>query len=421
MNAVKFNKVTAGYHDAPILKDLSFEVPEGSMTAVIGPNGSGKTTLLRAATGILTPFAGTVDLFGRDISGLPAIERARLIGVVPQSVETPMAFTVSEIVMIGRTAALPRWRHPSKDDLALTERAMVFTDVVDMKDRLFSELSAGERQRAVIAMVLAQEPRVLLMDEATSHLDINHRLEVMQIVERLNKEHNTTVIMVSHDLNLAAEFCETLLLLNNGELVSSGSAESVLNEATLRDVYHCDIHVGTNSSTGATTVSPSPRLTTGLSGHGIKVHVIAGGGSGEETLRRLSLCNYTVTCGVLNELDTDAEVAKALGIETVLEKPFSPISSIRLESAQQLADDADVVVVCRVPFGPGNLINLTLARTALDAGKIVVTMEDAESRDYTEGKTASSEIADLIDKGAKTWNNITDLLRILPTNTQETQ
>jgi iron complex transport system ATP-binding protein len=186
-------------------------------------------------------------------------------------------------------------------------------------------------------------------------------------------------------------------------------------------VYHCDIHVGTNSSTGATTVSPSPRLTTGLSGHGIKVHVIAGGGSGEETLRRLSLCNYTVTCGVLNELDTDAEVAKALGIETVLEKPFSPISSIRLESAQQLADDADVVVVCRVPFGPGNLINLTLARTALDAGKIVATMEDAESRDYTDGKTAASEIADLIDKGAKTWNNIADLLRILPTNTQETQ
>ena len=308
MNAITFNNVTAGYRDAPILKNLSFEIPEGSMSAVIGPNGSGKTTLLRVATGLLDSSQGSVQLFDKNVSDLPAAERSRLVGVVPQSIETPMAFTVSEIVMMGRTSSLPRWQHPSKNDNAIAERAMVFTDVVDMKDRVFSEMSAGERQRAVIAMVLAQEPRILLMDEATSHLDINHRLEVMQIIERLNKEQNTTVMMVSHDLNLAAEFCESLLLMNNGELVSSGSPETVLQESTLTEVYHCDVSIGTNSITGAITVSPSARLTSGSSGHGITVHVVAGGGSGEETLRRLSLCNYTVTCGVLNELDTDADI-----------------------------------------------------------------------------------------------------------------
>ena len=419
MNAITFNNVTAGYRDAPILKNLSFEIPEGSMSAVIGPNGSGKTTLLRVATGLLDSSQGSVQLFDKNVSDLPAAERSRLVGVVPQSIETPMAFTVSEIVMMGRTSSLPRWQHPSKNDNAIAERAMVFTDVVDMKDRVFSEMSAGERQRAVIAMVLAQEPRILLMDEATSHLDINHRLEVMQIIERLNKEQNTTVMMVSHDLNLAAEFCESLLLMNNGELVSSGSPETVLQESTLTEVYHCDVSIGTNSITGAITVSPSARLTSGSSGHGITVHVVAGGGSGEETLRRLSLCNYTVTCGVLNELDTDAEVAKALGITTILEKPFSPISSDRLSSAITLVDEADAVVVCRVPFGPGNLINLQLARHALEAGKLVVTMQDTAGRDYTENKAAASETSDLIDKGAKTWNNITDLLRVLPVNTQE--
>lgn len=258
-SALTFKAIRAGYRNTVVLNDLTFDIPEGEMTAVIGPNGSGKTTLLRVATAFIKPMDGAVSLFDRNADTLPPAERARLVGVVPQSVETPMDFTVGEIVMTGRTASLSRWRQPSAEDRAIAERAMAYTDTADMKNRSFAALSGGEKQRAVIAMVLAQQPRMILMDEATSHLDMNHRLEVMEIVERLNREAGVTVVMVSHDLNLAAEFCRRLLLLDNGRLAADGAPENVLTERILADTYHCDVRVGQDQTDGSLLIKPVRR------------------------------------------------------------------------------------------------------------------------------------------------------------------
>jgi iron complex transport system ATP-binding protein len=409
-----FEHVTAGYRRKAILHDLSLQIRSGEMVAVLGPNGSGKTTLLRTVTGLCPLFSGQVRLYGRDHRALTAPERARLVAVVPQEVETPMPFTVEEMVTIGRTACLSRWSAPGAADRHAIERAMAFTDVVDLRQCRFAELSGGEKQRVIVAMALAQETRILLLDEATSHLDINHRLEVMQIVERLNRERGVTVVMISHDLNAAAEFCRRILLLDHGRVAADGPPEAVLTEALLEPVYHCDLLTHRDPTTGSITVTPAARLSAAPSGQGLRVHVIAGGGSGEAVLRRLCLCNYSVTCGVLNEGDSDTDVADALDIETVREKPFSPVSPERLETAIDRVNRSDVVILCGTAFGPGNLLNLHLAEHALQAGKPVYVMADIESRDFTTSQEATRRVRQLIAHGARVWAQPAELFRLLP-------
>ena len=411
--AIQIEQLSAGYRETPILHDLCLTIPQGGMTGVIGPNGAGKTTLLRVVTGLIKPKNGTIRLFDADLRHLNARQRSRLVGVVPQNLEPPMAFTVEEIVMMGRTAMLSRWRQPSDDDDRIVERAMVYTDVIDMRNRPVSELSGGEKQRAVIAMVLAQQPRLILMDEATSHLDINHRLEIMQIVERLNREEQVTVLMVSHDLNLAAEFCRQLVLLDHGRLHAQGTPADVLTDANLRHVYHCDVHVQQSPATGRLTVTPARRLAAPQTPQSPRVHVVAGGGCGGEILRRLSLCGYVVTCGVLNQGDSDADTAAALDIETALERPFSHVGPAALAKARALIKQARVVIVSGVPFGPGNLANLDLARDALAEGTPVLIMDDIATRDYTSDRRAHAAADALLEAGAQTWQSTADLFDLL--------
>jgi iron complex transport system ATP-binding protein len=412
--AIVFKDVSGGYGRVSIFKNMSFTIREGTMTSIIGPNGSGKTTLLRAATGLLDHVSGQVRLFGKAIRSLPARERAAMIGVVPQEVHTPMAYSVEEIVTMGRTHAISRWGGISEADRKIVEQSMIYTDVADMRDRPFPELSGGERQRVIIAMVLAQQPRIILMDEATSHLDINHRLEVMQLIERLNRERGVTVLMVSHDLNLASEFCDRLLLIDKGRLVADGMPSEVLTESALRQVYHCDVKIEANPQSGSVMVVPSPRLVAGQSARGMRLHVVAGGGCGEEVLRRLCLCDYAVSCGVLNSGDRDATTALALELDVALEKPFSPVGGEAFIEAERLASESAAIVVCGVPFGPGNVVNLELAERMQGQGIPVFLMAGIESRDYTPEGKAGAIAARLREGGAKEWESIADLLRLLP-------
>jgi iron complex transport system ATP-binding protein len=412
--AIEFSSVSGGYRRVPVFHDISFTIREGSMAAIIGPNGSGKTTLLRAATGLLKHVSGRVSLFGKDVHELPAAKRASLVGVVPQETFTPMSYSVEEVVTMGRTHAISRWSGVSDIDRKFIEQAMVYTDVADMCNRPFPELSGGERQRVIIAMVLAQQPRVIIMDEATSHLDINHRLEIMQLIERLNREHGTTVLMVSHDLNMAAEFCERLLLIDEGRMVADGTPAEVLTEEMLRKVYHCRVKVEHNPQSGAVMVVPSPRLVAGGSAKGVRVHVVAGGGCGEDLLRRLGLCEYEVTCGVLNDGDRDAVTAAALDFKTVLEKPFSPIGGDAFVEAEHMAEGAQALVVCGVPFGSGNVVNLDLAERMQSRGVPVYLMEKIGERDFTSDRKATAISERLLNAGAKEWVSPADLLEMLP-------
>ena len=398
-DAISCSDVSVAYHDLPVLHSITLSIGRGDIVGVIGPNGSGKTTLLRALAGLHDIASGQISLFGKDISKLSAAERARSLAVVPQELSIPVALTVEELVMIGRTATLGRLAQPSRHDQDIVERALVYVDAIDLRNRPINELSGGEKQRAIIAMALAQEPSVILMDEVTSHLDLNHRLEIMQIVERLNSERGVTVLMASHDLNLAAEFCGRLLILNRGELIADGAPREVLNDSLLSDVYQCDVRVNRDAA-GMINVVPTRRLAP-ASRPAARVHVVAGGGSAIEILRHLCFSNYHVSAGVLNRGDTDAQTAAALGIETALEKAFSAIGEKALLHGKRLAADADILVLAETPFGPANLANLSILEEALAAGKPVFVLDDRiESRDHTVSSSATARVRKLVTDGA---------------------
>ena len=416
--ALDLVNVSAGYRPgATVLCDLTLAIAQGEMVAVLGPNGAGKSTLLRVLTGLVPAASGEVRLLGKDLRSLPATQRARLVAVVPQELDTPMPFTVVEMVAMGRTAALSRWSRLTKQDHAVIERAMVYTDVIDLRNRPFQELSGGEKQRTAVALALAQEPQIILMDEPTSHLDINHRLEVMQIVERLNAEQNLTALMTSHDLNLAAEFFRRLVVLDRGRLVADGKPAEVLREDLLREVYQCEMRVQADDYTGGVIVTPARRLAPRAHGGGLRLHLVAGGGCGEELMRRLSLAGCAISCGVLNQQDTDAQAAEALGCEVALEKPFSPISAEALARGKALARKTQALVVCEIPFGPGNLANLELAEQALaDGMPVYFNVRNLSQRDFTPRREALPRAEALLTRGARPWQHagelVGELLRI---------
>ncbi len=408
--ALTFREVSAGYKHRKVLDNVSFSVMEGEFVSLIGPNGCGKSTLLKTAAALLKPLSGVVELFGQDVHRIKPAVRASLLGVVPQKIESPMAFTVLQIVMNGRISSMGRWGALSSSDHDLVERSMIYTDVFGLRDRYFTELSGGEQQRVALAMVLAQDPKIIMLDESISHLDINHRQEVLQILMNLNREKQMTILLVSHDLSLSASISDRFLLMDSGRLIKAGIPAAVLMPDLLSSVYNCDLRVQQDPYTGNLQVSGAVDSLNRRKKLNRSVHVIAGGGSGIELYRRLLIEGYEVTTGVLNRLDSDAEAARALNIEVVLEQPFSPVGNEAIAEALKMIDKADNVILSQVPIGSGNLVNLQLASEALKRGKTVLLAKGIADRDYTEGKAALQLVNGLLTDGAIGWQSIQELM-----------
>jgi iron complex transport system ATP-binding protein len=241
---------------APLFRDLSIAVAPGEFTGIIGPNGAGKTTLLMLLGGVAAPQAGEVCLGGRPVRAIPPRERARRVAVVFQETRILFDFTVLEIALMGRAPHLRPFSLERPEDFAAARAALRQMDLADREGTPLRELSSGERQRALIARALAQEPRVVLMDEPTAFLDLRHRLQIYEILARLNRESGLTVVTSSHDLNLAARYAARLVLLDRGRLAADGPPGSVLTPALIRQVYQTDARIERDPSTGAPFVVP---------------------------------------------------------------------------------------------------------------------------------------------------------------------
>ncbi len=235
--------VDFSYYDGLVLKEITLTLTAGDLVGLIGPNGSGKTTLLRVLGGFLPPKRGQVRLLGRDIGSLTRREIAQRIAVVPQDLEVPYLFSAREMVMMGRTPHVRPLLGASRQDRELVEKVMTSVGIEHLSLRPFPELSGGERQKVIIAMALAQEPQILLLDEPTVHLDINHQLEVLGLIRRLNRQRGLTVLATMHDLNLAALYFDHLVLLDQGAIVAQGSPEEVLEEGRLRRVFAAPVQI----------------------------------------------------------------------------------------------------------------------------------------------------------------------------------
>ena len=225
------------------LSDVSLSLAAGEVVGVIGPNSAGKTTLIRLVTRVLEPAAGEIRLDGAPVRRLARTDLARRVGVVPQSAPAECPFNVGELVLMGRYPHGPGRYFESRQDHAAARAAMEATGVLELADLPLDHLSGGERQRAFIARALAQEPRLLILDEPTAHLDLRYQVEIASLLRRLNRERGIAILLVSHDLNLAGEVCDRLMLLAGGRAAATGPPEVVLEESLLSSVFGCDVVV----------------------------------------------------------------------------------------------------------------------------------------------------------------------------------
>ncbi len=250
MIKIEVQNACLGYSREEILTDVTFQVMPGEMVGLIGPNGSGKSTIIRALTRIISPYRGRILLDGRDIAGIPRQELARLVGVVPQMPLLPSAFTAFEVVLMGRNPHLGLFQYEGPKEMAIAWQAMQRTMTHSLARRMVGELSGGEIQCLLIARVLAQETKAILLDEPTANLDIGRQVEILGLMKSTCLENNVAILAALHDLNLAAQYCDRLVLVNNGRIHAQGKPSEVITAQNIKAVYGADGCVYTHPANG---------------------------------------------------------------------------------------------------------------------------------------------------------------------------
>jgi len=382
--ALGFDGVTAGYGPRAIVTDVTFDVAAGEFVGLVGPNGAGKSTLLRAVTRGADVLAGRITCGGVPLDEIGDRARARLVGVVPQSPVPLFAFTARAFVEMGRHPHLGRLQQPGPADAEVVDDVMARTDTARLAGELVDELSGGDLQRLTLAQALAQRPRVLLLDEPTSHLDLNHALQVLDLVRALADE-GMAVLGVFHDLESAARYADRIAIVADDRLEPPRPPAEALDAGVVSRVFGVRAVVGTDPVTGGVAVSPVVR------GEDLekaptreRIGLVCGSGAGAALMRRLALAGHAIFAGALNRGDVDHAVAEVLGAQMVDLPPFSTIDG-DVEAEVRVGYAAcDTVVVCATPFGGANLPNL---RAAVATGRpLVLIGEMGEGRDFTGGE-----------------------------------
>ena len=406
-NILSVKNLSFAYNRQKVLDGVSFDIREGSFISILGPNGAGKSTLVNIISKVLKDFSGEVKIGGNDIRGLNSKDLARMIAVVPQYTNPSFSFNVREMVMMGRHPYISRFGSEGSKDFEVVEDVMDRAKIAGFANRRFTELSGGEKQRVILAQALAQGSPILLLDEPTAHLDINFQIEFMNLFLDLNRKEKKTVIGIFHDINLAIQNSEKIMLLKDGNIFKFGETSEVINRGNLKNVFGSDVLVDKNPITGKLYVSPifKPSLDTGVlsraRGKAPRIHVIGGGGAASPVLSLLHEHGYGVSCGVINTFDTDLATSKMLDIPYVVEATFSPISLASQNKNLEFIRTSEAVILPEVEFGHGNFSNLTSVREALSLGKKVIVIERRaiKGRDHTGGK-AEKLYRQIIGSGA---------------------
>ncbi len=388
------------YASTRIIQDASFIIKTGDFVGILGPNGSGKSTLLKSISHTLKPHKGTIFLDKQDLYGLTAVDVAKKMAVVAQGTSIAFSFTALDVVLMGRSPHLSRFTMENAKDVEIAKRCMSYTGTLHLSDRLITELSGGERQRVIISRALTQEPEVLLLDEPTTFLDISNQLEIMDLLRNLCNQKKLVVLGIFHDFNLAARYCDSIIMLKEGKIVAVGKSEDVLTSENIKNIFKIDTIVRKNPLTKSLYAIPiSTRHN--LQSKNMSVHIVCGAGTGSSLMKLLTDDGYNVTTGVLNLFDTDQETARFLKIPVALEAPLSPISEVAYNDNMRLVNKANIVVVTSAPFGLGNLRNLDVVEYALEKRIPTFIIEESsiELRDFTQGKAKKKMLA-LKNKGA---------------------
>ncbi|MCA6070154.1 MAG: ABC transporter ATP-binding protein [Endomicrobium sp.] len=257
---IRIENITAGYLQQEVLKDVSCNINNKDFFGIIGKNGAGKSTLLKVLCNLIKPYSGNVTIDNKNINSFLKRDFAKIISFSSQHIDTSMPFTVSEFVMFGRYPYMNTLKIPSKNDYAVIDNVMNSLNIKNFAERKVNKLSYGERQKVLIAQVLAQETNIIVFDEPTSHLDIGSQNKILEILRDLNEKYNKTIVLTLHDLNAAGEFCNKLTLMENGSICSCGTPEEVLNCKDIERVYNTNVVVKTNPISNKPYVIPVSRI-----------------------------------------------------------------------------------------------------------------------------------------------------------------
>ncbi len=250
MNSIVTENLAIAYDNNLVVADLKLQLPQGKITAIIGPNGCGKSTVLKAIGRILKPKDGIVYLNGKDIRSLSTREIAQKLAILPQSPQAPAGLTVGELVAYGRFPHQRGFGKLGPQDKEIITWALAATKLTELETTVVDNLSGGQKQRVWIAMALAQQTDLILLDEPTTYLDLTYQLEVLELLYRLNREQNCTIVMVLHDLNLAARFADYMVAIRSGDIIRHGTPAEVITAEVLRETFHIDANVVVEPRTG---------------------------------------------------------------------------------------------------------------------------------------------------------------------------
>lgn len=397
--SIKYGAFTA-------LKGLDFVLPDGAFAALIGPNGAGKSSLLRSIGRALRPTEGIIYLDGQDLQKIPAGETARTLAVVPQETAVDFDFTVEELVMMGRYPHQQRFRGGSALDRAIVEEAIAATGITHLAAQSTARLSGGERQRVIIARALAQEPKLLLLDEPTANLDINYQVEFLELLRALNRTKGVTILAAIHDLNLAAQYFEYFVLLADKKILALGNPTKVLTPENIYTAYRIPVAVQRNPLHGKlniTVLKQRGARTKNGGEDGLRVHVIGGGEEAVSLLSLLQEAGFQLSVGPVTREDSSCQFAAYHQLPAIVLPPFSPITDEHHAEHLALLERAGAIVVPSIPFGPGNLRNLQ-AIVQLSVFPPIYLLEEKpiSDRDYSGGR-AQIIYEEIKKKGARTF------------------
>ncbi len=369
-----------------VLKNINMNIKPGVFISIVGPNGSGKSTFLKNISTYLRPQKGIVTLGNDDINKLSRKEISKRISMVPQNTSLEFDFKVKDIVMMGRYPYVDRFRGETAEDIKIVEKAMIYTNISMFSDRMFNELSGGEKQRVILAQALAQKPNILLLDEPVSHLDLQHQVEILDLIKRMSIQECKTVIAVLHDLNMASVYSDYIAILKEGKIFAEGEPQKVLCSKNIEEAFKTKVYVSNNPITGKPyiyTLSNIPKPKRKL-----RIHMICGGGSGFNLIRTLLTNGFNVSTGVLNIGDSDWTISKEYQLDIAEEIPFIDISPGAYERNKELASKADIIVLMPVYFSKANIRNLEilLEEELVDKKKYIYGNDIFEKRDFSQGE-----------------------------------
>lgn len=380
---IRAEGLTVRLGDKLILADNSLAIGEGEFVGIIGPNGAGKSTLMRSLRGLIPLQAGEVKIYGKPPHKMGEKEIARLIAYMQQDINIDFGFTAKDIVLAGRYPYVKWWQDESEADYRVAEKYMAFTGVAALADRQVNQVSGGERQRILLAKVLAQETPLIFLDEPTASLDLVYQEEIFRYCQAVCRD-GKTALLIAHDIEMAAKFCTRLILLANGKILADGSPAEVITVKHLKQAYNLNAAVFVNSVTGNLAIHTfeSAAVDNSLK----KVHVIGGGGAACGIIRILYERGYQLSGGVFHEGDIDADAAAAFEMEGIIAKPFAAITEQQAAQNRANIAAADVTVLANLYYGELNLANLYAAFSAEKL--IVIENEPISERDLTGGRAA---------------------------------